>query len=93
VKLGGSFVLLDGPKKWAPSSTISSRDMVPKKKKSPAETIISLLKKNEHDQYTNAFEVISSPQLLKLAYEVIKSKPGNMVRGTNHETLDGITLE
>jgi hypothetical protein len=59
----------------------------------PAEIIISLLKKDEHDKYTNTFEVISSPQILKLAYEVIKSKPGNMVRGINHETLDGITLE
>lgn len=40
---------------------------------------------------TNAFEVIRSVETLKMAYETIKSKPGNMVMGTDRVTLDGIS--
>jgi hypothetical protein len=94
VKLGGSLVLLEGPKKMGTYPHSIQREESKKiKDPTPAEIIISLLKKDENDKYINAFEVISSPQMLKLAYEVIKSKPGNMVKGTNHETLDGITSE
>jgi retron-type reverse transcriptase len=35
--------------------------------------------------------VIYNPEILKIAYESIKSNPGNMVRGTDKETLDGIS--
>lgn len=35
---------------------------------------------------------ISNIKNLISAYELIKSKPGNMTRGTSHETLDGISL-
>lgn len=31
--------------------------------------------------------------VLRYAYEMIKSNPGNMVRGTDEETLDRIKLE
>lgn len=41
----------------------------------------------------NAFQVIMKPETLKIAYETIKSNPGNSVRGTDKETLDGITEE
>jgi hypothetical protein len=41
----------------------------------------------------NAFQVIMKPETLKIAYESIKSNPGNCVRGTDKETLDGITEE
>jgi retron-type reverse transcriptase len=33
---------------------------------------------------------MSDPEVLQLSYETIKSKPGNMVKGTDKETLDGI---
>jgi retron-type reverse transcriptase len=39
----------------------------------------------------NAFQVIQSPEILRIAYEIIKSNPGNMVRGSDRVTLDGIT--
>jgi retron-type reverse transcriptase len=39
----------------------------------------------------NAFQVIYNPEILKLAYESIKSNPGNMVRGTDKKTLDGLS--
>jgi len=42
---------------------------------------------------TNAFEIISSPEMLSIAYEKIKSKSGNMVEGTDNITLDGIDKE
>ena len=57
----------------------------------PAEIILSQLRQGPDGRYINAFEVLSSVETLKLAYETIKSKPGNLVRGTTRETLDGIT--
>ena len=63
------------------------------KKPTPAQIISSLLRKDENGRYCNVFETLSSVQVLRLAYEVIKSKPGNMVRGTTKKTLDGITLK
>lgn len=45
---------------------------------------------NEHGLCTNAFRVATDPFLLELAYETLKSKPGNMVPGTDPQTLDGI---
>ncbi len=36
--------------------------------------------------------LIRSMPVLQLAYELIKSKPGNMTPGIGHETLDGIDL-
>jgi group II intron reverse transcriptase/maturase len=41
----------------------------------------------------NAFKILSDPKILLMAYESIKSAPGNMVTGTDTETIDGINLE
>lgn len=38
----------------------------------------------------NAFKILSDPFLLALAYNTIKSNPGNMVEGIDNMTLDGI---
>jgi hypothetical protein len=73
-------------------SSKSTENPLPKDP-TPAEIILSLLRFNADGKCSNAFEVISSVQVLKLAYETIKSKPGNMVRGVTPETLDGISLE
>jgi hypothetical protein len=62
-------------------------------KLTPAETILSLLRRGPDGRYTNVFETLTSVRILKLAYETIKSKPGNMVRGSTRETLDGISEE
>jgi hypothetical protein len=40
---------------------------------------------------TNAFLLCTHPDILKMAYGKIKSKPGNMVHGSDRETLDGIS--
>jgi len=62
-------------------------------KLTPAEIILSLLRFDPDGKASNVFEIMSSTQVLRLAYETIKSKPGNMVRGTTKQTLDGISLE
>ena len=41
----------------------------------------------------NLISLLSNPNLLELAYNNIKSKPGNMKPGVNPETLDGISGE
>jgi group II intron reverse transcriptase/maturase len=51
------------------------------------------LKYNSEGKCVNAFKKLSNPGTLKLAYESIKSKSGNMVCGTDRETLDGITKD
>lgn len=59
----------------------------------PSALIRELLKFDEDGKCINAFEVISRKDILLLAYETIKSKPGNMVRGSDQILLDGITKE
>lgn len=49
------------------------------------------LKYDKDKRCTNAFILISDPRTLRAAYETIKSKPGNMTKGSDNETLDGIT--
>lgn len=41
----------------------------------------------------NAFNLISSPEMLIAAYSTIKSKPGMMTKGSDEVTLDGINKE
>jgi group II intron reverse transcriptase/maturase len=41
----------------------------------------------------NLMSLLCNPELLMLAYDNIKSKPGNMTQGVVPETLDGINLE
>ena len=60
----------------------------PPKDPSPADIINSKLQFGPDGKCTNAFETLCSAQILRLAYETIKSKPGNMVRGVTSETLD-----
>lgn len=42
-------------------------------------------------KYTDLYKLISSEELLFAAYHEIKSKPGNMTPGPDHETLDGVS--
>lgn len=51
------------------------------------------LKYNEEGQCINAFVTLSEAGMLRNAYESIKSNPGNMVQGSDMETLDGITTD
>lgn len=49
-----------------------------------------LLQFDESGRCNNAFKLLSRKDVLRVAYNTIKSKPGNMVRGCDKETLDGI---
>jgi group II intron reverse transcriptase/maturase len=50
-----------------------------------------MLKSDAAGKCINAFEVLSKTEILRDAYETIKSKSGNMVPGSDKETLDGIS--
>lgn len=58
-----------------------------------SEHLRSKIKFDEQGKCTNAYELLSDPMTLVLAYESIKSKPGNMTPGSTKETLDGITQQ
>ena len=65
----------------------------PKEKRKNKFSYAKFRKKLEYDssgKCDNAFQLATSPEFLKLSYDFIKSKPGNMVRGSDHLTLDGI---
>lgn len=46
---------------------------------------------NSQGKCINAFRILSSPEILRKAYETIRSKPGNMTPGSDQETLDGLS--
>jgi group II intron reverse transcriptase/maturase len=52
-------------------------------------------KNQQHPQWLNRglYRLLYNPSLYLLAYERLKSKPGNMTPGTNGQTLDGFSLE
>jgi len=52
-----------------------------------------LLSYDNSGKCNNAFKLLSRDDILKIAYNSIKSKPGNMVRGSDRETLDGIPIQ
>ena len=54
-------------------------------------TIRQQLKFDSNNRCINAHEILSSSETLRMAYETIKSNPGNMVEGTDKKTLDGIS--
>lgn len=56
--------------------------------------IRELIEKNKNEkEYKNKkiIEIISDEEVLKQAYINIKSKPGNMTKGTDGKTLDGMS--
>jgi nicotine oxidoreductase len=59
------------------------------------ERLERLRKLNSNKQWVNheVYRLMYKEDLYILAYERIKSKPGNMTAGTDEETLDGFSLE
>lgn len=62
-------------------------------------TSVSTWAKSEVNNYVNKeglfnglINIIANPEFLKACYLEIKSKPGNMSKGTSPETLDGINV-
>lgn len=59
----------------------------------PLANIISLKLgelKTYDEKYNKIIQLISDPYFLYACYEQIKGKPGNMTRGINKQTLDGL---
>lgn len=81
------------PKKiqdWVASPEKKAVEKSTKNKVSYKELIADKLRYNKDNQCINAFKIMSNPDILKIAYLMIKSKPGNMTEGVDKETLDGI---
>src|SRR6266581_4637755 len=59
------------------------------------ERLERLQKLNSNRQWVNhdLYRLLYKEDLYIVAYERIKSKPGNMTPGTDEETLDGFSLE
>ena len=62
-----------------------------KQERNPIHYIRSLLQFDTQGRCTNAFEILTNPTVLKMGYETTKSKAGQMVKGTDKITLDGIS--
>jgi len=60
-----------------------------------SERLEYLRKANSNRQWSNddLYRLLYRADLYILAYERIKSKPGNMTPGTDEETLDGFSVE
>src|SRR6187431_1481582 len=60
-----------------------------------SERLEYLRKANSNRQWINGelYRLMYRPDLYILAYERIKSRPGNMTPGTDGQTLDGFSLE
>lgn len=50
-------------------------------------------KNNLDTAYNGLVKILADPAFLLACYNTIKSKPGNMTKGTSNETLDGIDQE
>jgi retron-type reverse transcriptase len=59
------------------------------------ERLEHLRKRNSNRQWVNRdlYRLMYKEDLYILAYERLKSKPGNMTAGSDGETLDGFSLE
>lgn len=44
-------------------------------------------------KYNGVIRILTNPLFLQACYLEIKSKPGNMTKGTNKDTLEGIKLK
>lgn len=49
--------------------------------------------KDKDYKYERIYRILFNEELFMLAYEKIKSKPGNMTAGTDGKTIDGTTLQ
>jgi group II intron reverse transcriptase/maturase len=54
---------------------------------------LRMLNSNRHWKNRDLYRLMYKEDLYILAYEQIKSKPGNMTPGTDGETLDGLSLK
>lgn len=84
---------------WTSMKSSNEDDNKPSKRKSTRKTkpnlLVEVSKKmkkfvSEEGIYYNLNQLLSDPYFLIACYENIKNKPGNMTKGIDHYTLDGI---
>ena len=82
----GNFVRRLGQRFFSSNSNISENLCV---------SLKELMKINKDTKHFNTklIHIVSDPEVLILAYEIIKSKSGNLTPGSDSTTLDKITLE
>jgi group II intron reverse transcriptase/maturase len=54
---------------------------------------VNLNKKNKQLINDKVIHIVANPEVLTLAYEIIKSNPGNETPGVDAQTLDGVDLK
>ena len=57
------------------------------------EELVNLNKNNNQSINNKLIHIVANPEVLTLAYEIIKSNPGNETPGVDAQTLDGIDLK
>jgi group II intron reverse transcriptase/maturase len=82
----GGLVRRSYQKRFSSNSSISKNLCVSLKE------LIDINKKNTSHINDNLIHIVSQLEVLILAYEIIKSKPGNLTPGSNDITLDKIDL-
>lgn len=84
---------------WTNALTINRPNITEKSSKTPKEKkfgsseLREILKYDESGRCINAFQILSDEKFLKISYDTIKSNPGNMVRGSDRKTLDGLPMK
>lgn len=83
---GGGLIRRLGQRRFSSNSSISDNSCA---------SLKELMKINKDTKHFNTklINIISDPEVLILAYKVIKSKSGNSTPGSDFITLDGISLD
>ena len=82
---GGGLVRRLGQRRFSSNSSISENSCASLKE------LMEINKDTKHSN-TKLIHILSDPEVLILAYEIIKSKPGNLTPGSDSTTLDNINL-
>jgi group II intron reverse transcriptase/maturase len=83
---GGDSVRESGFRRFSSVTNINEQSCVGLK------DLIEINKNNVGLVNNKLIHIVADPKVLILAYEIIKSKPGNMTRGVDSTTLDNIDL-
>ena len=83
---GGGLVRRLGQRRFSSNSSISENSCASLKE------LMEINKDIKHSN-TKLIHIISDPEVLILAYEIIKSNPGNLTPGSDSTTLDEISLD
>lgn len=78
---------------------VSAKPSSKAQKTRKSDSFVALVKKeiqiysNKQNTYNGLINILKDPAFLVACYEEIRSKPGNMTKGSTRETLNGITSD